>query len=122
MIKLARGEGRGGKKRNEHNITPFPFWPFNVNNEIPPPFPKTEKVVNIRKSGTTKKHSFFLGNRKKITFLGWKSCHLEQLPVGDVPVPIHVVDPEEELQLLLPVLVAHRELGQAVHELWKGKM
>lgn len=47
------------------------------------------------------------------------TTYLEELPVGDVSVPVHVVDPEEELKLLLPVLITNGELSQAEDKLCK---
>ncbi len=74
-----------------------------------------------------KKEAFALGSSDSVFFhssahpkfhsFSTRTLYLEELPVGDVSVPVHVVDAEEELQLLLAVLVTDGELGQAVHKL-----
>ncbi len=43
--------------------------------------------------------------------------HLEELPVGDVSVAVHVVDAEEELKLGLSVLISHGELRESEDKL-----
>jgi len=45
--------------------------------------------------------------------------HLEQLAVGDEAIPVHVVNPEHELQLLVTLVITDCDLCQTKYELFE---